>query len=188
MACYNFWNNVIHLPIKRVALLNLPLVNLNLSLNILKSYLGSKLSSSWITGISFENWLSNAYVYSNSCCRILLYNNVVSNVLVIAVIKTTKTLTSRPRIWRCSRIIQFKTTVKLNLDQFVLVNSSSTHSLPLTCWLLWQWRGTLRFWSLLCIVWFHTLNTAYTFVLLVFGLVLPSDAMIFCYSPVIYHV
>ena len=37
-------------------------------------------------------------------------------------------------------------------------------------------------------VWFDTLNTAYTSVLLVFGFILPCTVMIFCYSRVIYHV
>ena len=37
-------------------------------------------------------------------------------------------------------------------------------------------------------VWFETLDITYRFVLLVFGLVLPSAVMIFCYSRVIYHV
>ena len=37
-------------------------------------------------------------------------------------------------------------------------------------------------------VWFETLNVTYRLVLLVFGLVLPSSVMIFCYSRVIYHV
>ncbi|XP_078371513.1 beta-2 adrenergic receptor-like [Oculina patagonica] len=36
--------------------------------------------------------------------------------------------------------------------------------------------------------WFETLNTVYIVVLLVFGLILPSAVMIFCYSRVIYHV
>ena len=36
-------------------------------------------------------------------------------------------------------------------------------------------------------VWIETLNITYRFVLLVFGLVLPSAVTIFCYSRVIYH-
>jgi len=36
-------------------------------------------------------------------------------------------------------------------------------------------------------VWFETFNTTYRFVLLVFGLVLPSAVTIFCYCQVIYH-
>ena len=35
---------------------------------------------------------------------------------------------------------------------------------------------------------FETLSTVYSFVLLVFGLVLPSAVIVFCYSRVIYHV
>ena len=37
-------------------------------------------------------------------------------------------------------------------------------------------------------VWFEALDTTYAFVLFVFGLIIPSTVMIFCYSRVIYHV
>ena len=37
-------------------------------------------------------------------------------------------------------------------------------------------------------VWFEALDTTYSFVLFVFGLIIPSTVMIFCYSRVIYHV
>ena len=37
-------------------------------------------------------------------------------------------------------------------------------------------------------VWFKALNLSYSFVLFIFGLVVPSAVMIFCYSRVIYHV
>ncbi|XP_078371270.1 tachykinin-like peptides receptor 86C [Oculina patagonica] len=37
-------------------------------------------------------------------------------------------------------------------------------------------------------IWLETLSTVYIFVLLTFGLIVPSVVMIFCYSRVIYHV
>ena len=67
MASNDFSTNVIHLPVKRRVVLfnaihyirNLLLVNRHLPLLCNTNFLGGKLSFSWLTGISFQNWFSN---------------------------------------------------------------------------------------------------------------------------------
>ena len=50
-----------------------------------------------------------------------------------------------------------------------------------------SWRNTTTNATRMGPVLFETLSTVYSFVLFVFGLILPSTAIIFCYSRVIYH-
>ena len=51
-----------------------------------------------------------------------------------------------------------------------------------------SWRNTTTNRTAVGPVWFENLSIIYSFLLFVFGLVLPSAAIIFCYSRVIYHV
>ena len=50
-----------------------------------------------------------------------------------------------------------------------------------------SWRNTTTNTAAKAPVLFETLSTVYSFVLFVFGLILPSTVIIFCYSRVIYH-